>query len=207
MYTDENTIKELIAKLDANTISESEFNELFEIVKVAENEEQIKKIFLQRLEDDEMNFANEEKLDAILRKILAPDPADEKVKPLRSTLWMKLAVAASILFAIAIGSYFLFFNKTKTPTIISQQPNNNVDPGKYKAKLTLVDGRTILLDSAAIGELAKQGNVSVVNKDGQLVYSQQSTVNSPQLVYNTLSTAKGETYSTILSDGTNVWLN
>jgi len=81
---------------------------------------------------------------------------------------------------------------------------NDVAPGSYKAKLTLADGSVVVLDSAA-GELAKQGNVSVKNENGQLVYNAQGK--NTKVLYNTLSTSNGESYSTLLADGSRIWLN
>lgn len=46
---------------------------------------------------------------------------------------------------------------------------NDVDPGKYKAKLTLSDGLAVVLDNTTSGVLAKQDKTTIVNKDGQLV--------------------------------------
>ncbi len=84
--------------------------------------------------------------------------------------------------------------------------NNNVPAGKYKAKLTLADGSTIILDSAGNGKLADHAGITITNQNGQLVYKQNGgALNGSQ--YNTLSTAKGETFVTQLADGTLAWLN
>src|ERR1051325_9149514 len=81
-----------------------------------------------------------------------------------SIYWIKrIAVAASIIFTVGLGSYFLFFNNKKSTAIA--QFKNDVDPGKFKAKLKLADGKEIILDSAINGELTKQGGTVVVNKD------------------------------------------
>lgn len=119
------------------------------------------------------------------------------------------AVAASIVLALGFASYFLLFNnpKQEVARIVTEEQRfkNDVDPGQYKARLTLADGRTIILDSAALGELVKQGNTIVLNKKGQLVY--KAGGNNSEVLYNTLSTAKGEMYATVLADGSKVWLN
>ncbi len=84
--------------------------------------------------------------------------------------------------------------------------NNDVLPGKNKALLTLGNGDKIVLDSAAFGKLAQQGNTAVLNENGQLVYTGGKQEGS-QPIYNTLATARGEIYPLILSDGSKVWLN
>jgi len=83
-------------------------------------------------------------------------------------------------------------------------------PGGDKATLTLEDGSTIVLDSAADGALAKQGNTRVVKlTGGRLAYhpaSDKVEGRSPGQ-YNTVTTPRGGQYQVALPDGTNVWLN
>jgi len=179
---------------------------------IAENGESLGAIN-HSLEPDKVEMV----LQYILRKSGSID-AGAKIVELQSTgtspriryIWRKIAVAASIILAVGVGSYFLFFNHTKQNEIVQtreQRFKDDVDPGKYKARLTLADGSTIILDSAAIGELAKQGKTVVINKDGQLVYESGVGRQVSEVMYNTLSTAKGETYATVLADGSKVWLN
>ncbi len=126
----------------------------------------------------------------------------------RQINWRKIAVAASIFLVVCLGSYVIFFNKNKHPEVVQSQEQrfkNDVDPGTYKARLRLADGREIVLDSTKMGELTTQGGTVVLNKDGQLVYEVNSKTN--EIFYNTLTTAKGETYATVLADGSKVWLN
>jgi len=121
----------------------------------------------------------------------------------------RVAAAASILVLVLAG-YFLFFNKPVTedrPRGTTSAPLPDVAPGQYKAKLTISDGSSIILDSAAQGQLVKQGNTQVFNRNGQLIYDSSSNKQGASLIYNTLSTARGEIYSTILADGSRVWLN
>ncbi len=78
-------------------------------------------------------------------------------------------------------------------------------PGGDKAILTLANGTTIVLDSAAAGNIAVQGGVNVVKGGGQLSY--QGTANTSEVLYNTVSTPKGGQYLLSLADGSRVWLN
>jgi transmembrane sensor len=122
--------------------------------------------------------------------------------------------AAAALLLISIGAYLWnLLNKEKLPQGITARtkPADKADvaPGGQKATLTLVDGSVIVLDSAANGKIASQGNVGVIKKkDGELEYVSEATVKSIVApAYNTMRTPRGGQYQLILPDGTKVWLN
>jgi transmembrane sensor len=138
------------------------------------------------------------------RKIDEKIAANGRVIPLRRN-WIPYAAAAVLL--IGVMTYF-WTNRSSPAT--SPQPNtivhqNDVAPGQSKAVLTLSDGRRIALDSNNINSLTEQGNL-IKNKNGQLVY-QPGSKHTSEVLYNTLTTARGETYSIVLSDGSTVTLN
>jgi transmembrane sensor len=155
-----------------------------------------------------------EKLNACDRYVAEKDVVWEKIekKPggrlaFIKSGWVKYAAAAVILL---IAGYWLLTtrdSKSIKPEVTQQQPQKeDIEPGQYKALLTLDNGQTIVLDSAVQGQLTKQGNTVVLNKDGQLVYD-ASKATRTEVAYNTLTTAKGQTYATVLADGSKVWLN
>lgn len=124
--------------------------------------------------------------------------------------WKRLSIAASVIF-IAGAIAFLYFNNrsAKNTSIVSiERPkqNNDVAPGRDNAILTLGDGSSIVLDSAADGTLAQEGNTKVVKTDGQILYAGNSAA-VDKTVYNTMSTARGNQYHLQLADGSKVWLN
>ena len=127
---------------------------------------------------------------------------EQKVVPLLKRKVIRLAAAAIVIGMLA-GTYLLFQDKKEVKVIAERKAD--INPGSYKARLTLADGRTITLDSAGTGELAKEGTTAIVNKSGQLVY--RSGEKQHEVLYNTLNTARGEAYSIVLADGTKVWLN
>lgn len=124
--------------------------------------------------------------------------------------WQPYAAAASVIFIAGI-LYYTWQGKQQTapteptPAVVI----NDAAPGQFKAKLTLDDKTDIVLDSAMDKVLLHQAGIKVVNKDGTLVYEYTGSQRGAggALLYNTLTTARGQTYATVLSDGTKVWLN
>jgi ferric-dicitrate binding protein FerR (iron transport regulator) len=124
-------------------------------------------------------------------------------------LWKTVAAAVTITAVVGTGAWFLL-KKDKPQQVAVVQPAENklanVLPGGYKAQLVLDDGSTIELDSAGTGKLAQQGNMQVMNRNGQLSYKPDATAEKRSL-YNTLKTGRGQMYPVKLSDGSAVWLN
>jgi transmembrane sensor len=126
--------------------------------------------------------------------------------------WRKLAVAALVL--LIAGKAVLFFlpvSPTKNKLADHGQPANyahDQPPGRDNAILTLADGHSITLDSAANGGLAQQGNTKVIKLNGQIAYRDTGGAQSNDaILFNTISTARGNQYQLVLSDGSKVWLN
>jgi ferric-dicitrate binding protein FerR (iron transport regulator) len=123
--------------------------------------------------------------------------------------WIKVAAAVLLLIGGAVWFWLTQAGQKKAPVQVVQnstQPANDIAPGGFKAKLTLSDGSSIILDTLTTGKLAEQGNTSILNKNGQLTYSPPSR-GAGGALYNTLSTSNGQTYKALLSDGSTVWLN
>jgi transmembrane sensor len=136
-----------------------------------------------------------------------PDSAEKNIKVIWFRKWQTYVAAASVIIIASVFIYMWQLRKPGTTTLPAPTVAklNDASPGKYKAKLTLADGTVIILDSAKSGRLVQQGGLIVFNKDGKLVY--EKVGETDKVLYNTLTTTKGETYATELSDGTKVWLN
>jgi transmembrane sensor len=140
--------------------------------------------------------------------------SDTKVIPIKRKNYNLVAAAAVLLTVIGAGSYFWLFNKpTELPaTSKAQVKPKDLPPGRDAAVLTLADGQTIILDSAS-GTISKQGGATVINVKGKVSYDHSSLPTSregrgePAVVYNTVTTARGNQYQLILADGSKVWLN
>lgn len=124
--------------------------------------------------------------------------------------WMY--AAAAVLVVLLAGSYWFFQNqnnkenKPLAKTAAPQPSRDQIRPGGNRAVLTLANGKQIILDSVANGNLASQANVKIIKlADGQIGYQNQE--GATQLLYNTIATPIGGQYQLILADGSKVWLN
>ncbi len=217
MMIDRKRIIYLLEKYAVRETTETEENELFEIVKELEHDNDLQLEMAMIFDEIEPVQLTADMRERILNNVLTPvlsfpiaigGKEEGKSWVRRIFSWQRVAVAAAIILMIGTGTYFLFFNAGKNEIAKTVNPNpvqNDVAPGSFKARLTLADGSSIIIDSAALGQLTKQGNTSVINKDGKLVY--ESEKGNGVVLYNTIATNKGETYSFILADGSKVWLN
>ena len=151
----------------------------------------------------------------ILEKLRAeqhgPPKLDQPKAKAPVRLWPRVAAAAAILILLSVGGLFIFRKGPTARVAQNQLPKNDILPASTRATLTLLDGRTIALDSAGShNNLAQQGNSTISSFDGQLVYSAKEpdrTGRSAGTAHNTLTTKPGEHYSLLLPDGTKVWLD
>ncbi len=138
-----------------------------------------------------------EALDRMLGKIQLRVREAQKPARVYQIKWIKYAAAAVVLFAIA-GSYFLI-RKPQT-TFVVRVNKNDVVPGKFGATLKIGDSKTIMLDTAAIGQLA--ANLSK-EKNGIIIGTAKE-----EAQYATLETPRGAKQEHLfLKDGTEVILN
>jgi transmembrane sensor len=212
MYNESNRLKYLFEKYFDKTASEDEKTELADLINNEANRDAVMQLFSSAWEkyQGNGNVISSQKADEMLQYILTKNVSqDATVIPLNGHRKFKrwhIAAAAAIL--IFIGGSYLLTNSSKKPsqqTPVATVPANDVNPGEFKARLTLADGSSIIIDSATLGQLTKQGKTAVINKDGKLVY--ESEKGNQEVLYNKITTNKGETYSFTLADGSKVWLN
>jgi len=116
-------------------------------------------------------------------------------------LWLRIAVAAAV--AMIVFGVWLFNSRYGDGNVKPQTAAyaNDLAPGKQGATLTLGNGKRIALSEAKNGV--------VVGKD--LEYNDGTKVAGEELgsamVEVTAETARGQTYSFTLPDGSKVWLN
>jgi len=129
----------------------------------------------------------------------------------RRRLYTIAAALAGIVIS-SVGAYIWYreYTEQKSVAVEAKTVNHDVPPGGNKAILTLANGATIILDQAADGTLAEQGNTRIIKQgSGRLAYQppENSASGPAQVEYNTLTTPRGGQYQLELSDGTRVWLN
>jgi transmembrane sensor len=205
------SFQELLDKYLTNAITESERNQLFLLIQLPKYLPELERIMDQQFITGEFEGTENDALRQLIFQKIQQKKATINIKEtgrLRYINWRRIAVAAAIILFLASGYLFLINKKKEKPVtqMREQRFKNDVEPGKYKAKLTLANGSTIILNSTVLEELPKQGNTLILNKDKLLVYKTKEH-SGTEILYNTLSTGHGETYAMILSDGSKVWLN
>lgn len=215
------TIEELFRRYLDNSCTPEEIRSLFQYFGNEENEVELRRLIRQQLEakadlDISHQKSKENLLNDVFLKIKEAINKDEKVNhsrviPFYRNKWFRASAAAVFVFLLS-GTAFLLLRQDKSANIAVHENEihepGDIVPGKNNATLTLDDGTTILLDSAANGTLAQQGNTDVLKINGQIAYQKKDgKALNTKPVYNTVTTANGNQYQLVLTDGTKVWLN
>lgn len=197
--------QELLRAYADNTISALEREELFHFLKDPANEE----LFVDALTQINTSMERvdlDESYLSILDTVYQVDKPAHRIHFLKRT-WFRYA--AAIILLLGAGAYLWTIHNRTDQALVKDDKQLRVDvkPGGERAILTLADGRTIALDSAANGQLGNQSGVKVLKTgNGQLAYDLRD-LNSREVMWNTVSTPKGGQYRVTLPDGTGVWLN
>lgn len=200
-----------------DTLSAEQLDDAVKIILDDENRQLLEKIAEKRLRDKGHVFkADRETIDRRFSMLMETarntpkDPAEKADTVTRIIpMWSRFAAAASILLVIALGGTWIvdkLVSKRSAGTI-GAMVIPDLGPGGERAVLTLSDGSTVLLDTAAQGILATQARTNVFKlADGRIVY-RQTGKETAKVLYNTITTPRGGEYSIILPDSTRIWLN
>jgi ferric-dicitrate binding protein FerR (iron transport regulator) len=207
---DKNRIRDLLERYADDKASTEEVEEMFELIKQAENEKVLKDLIAETREENNWKTdLPKDNWDRIWNAITLATTNHRK--KFFSIAWVRVAAAAAIFLVIG-GSAYLFTDKKNIQTSVvktstSSHYKNDIAPGGNKAVLTLANGSTIILDSTHNGVLARQGSTQILKlDDGSLTYTTENK-NTGEIMYNTISTPRGGQYQITLPDGTKVWLN
>jgi transmembrane sensor len=143
------------------------------------------------------------KLAAVGKQIFHNLPGNETSFLKRGTIIALAAVFIGLAASVTVGIVF------RKNTYQANIRFHDIPPGADKAILTLAGGVKINLAGSGKGQLATQGNVSIIkNAGGQLTYRVLGPNNPPGAVLsNNITTPKSGQWFLVLPDGTKVWLN
>lgn len=196
--------------------TEQEINDLFGHFKDASNEQQLKELITSALKSDadepvSMLDPGDKQLyfNEIKSKIVSREGAVGVLRQLsRTQSYRRIAAAAVFMGVIFLSVLYIVSQRNIGDQSINQAAAGvqDIPAGTNNAVLTLADGTVILLDSVADGQLAEQTGAKVIKINDQISY-QGSTSGQEDVQFNTITTARGNQYQLILSDGSKVWLN
>lgn len=151
-----------------------------------------------------------ERLLAGIHKMIEADQKEAaKVVFFKSVTIKRFMSAAAIIALIVTITYFWLNNNSEAPAVAQKETQPTVIDNGHStdgAILKLANGKEIVLDNLADGNVAEQGNASIVKQEGNvLVYN--SDAPGTEILYNTLSTPVGRQFQIVLPDGSRVWLN
>ena len=123
----------------------------------------------------------------------------------RQRLWIQaIRYAAIVLVPLAAAAYLWTMFHPAEPATEAETP---IVPGTFRAQLTLDDGRTVALDSAAFRSIGQLPEATVEVADRVLTYTRSDHATPAEVKYNTLEIPRGGEYALQLADGSRVWLN
>jgi transmembrane sensor len=208
---DQPRLEYLMEQYCANRCSATERQELLRLIHEGRHTEAIKSLMgasWPRLSADyQLGDAPSE---AILAAIFGTEtaivlPMEPGQRRNNRSRWGRAAAAAILVIAAGAGSY-LYLSKRPQPIIANSNIRHDADPGRNAAILTIAGGKQITLDSTARGLIGRQGNTTITNTDGRLLYTSLSE-RPAEIQVNTLTTRRGNQYQLVLPDGSKVWLN
>ncbi len=225
------TIKELFRKYLDENMSSDELLLFRELATRHENRAELNRLFAQWI-DREFPFMQQEEIDIealysgivesagvpALSVPVATEPpaltalsAGPSNRSTRKKFILFSAAAAAACLLIVAG-LFLFRHPAPRPaTPPAIVAKTIIAPASDKAILTLADGTRIVLDDAANGNLARQGNTQLVKvAGGQVAYHPDGTdeaIDQSPVTYNEMTTPRGGFYQLVLPDGSKVWLD
>lgn len=145
---------------------------------------------------------------SIFSNIVKSAHAEKQLAPVWKLALKRWLAAASVILAIGVGTYLFQHyppHQNKVLGIVEAPLQDIKAPSTNRAMITLSNGQTIYLDSAANGKIMQQGGLEIVKlADGKIAYSG----NSKDVIYNTLTNPRGsKIIDMVLADGSHVWLN
>ncbi|MEJ2901695.1 FecR domain-containing protein [Pedobacter panaciterrae] len=209
-------LKFLFDKYYSDTANSTDLEEFFEILHSDTDDNSLEMLMDQKLTSGTLEEIHQESdyypagsAERILTRVFQADEQSQvkRLPVIKPKIQMIAIAAAMAMVFLSIGLWLIKKSENIKPgdNMVAVQ---HILPGKQGATLTLANGRKVSLSETAEGELASQAGIKISKtKDGQLIYDRTGSEQGVEQGYNTLSTAKGETYRLRLPDGSLVWLN
>jgi transmembrane sensor len=209
---DDNRIAYLISRYFEGACTTAEREELADWISHVREDDTLRGVLEQAWQGyqpgDDIRLLATPALDRIQATLFTASGNETPIVPIgRQWKFWRPAAAAAVLFLIVAGLW-TWSRQTSSHPVPAISVIHDARPGGNRAVLTLAGGGRILLDSAANGTLAEQGNTKVEKlATGQLAYKASSAKETSSVLYNTLYTPRGGQYQLTLPEGTRVWLN
>lgn len=193
--------RDLWERFIRNECTTAEIEELLAQFNDTANEAELRELISVALQDEitriDPTLPDLEQKEVEIYAALLPHIREQR----KSSLWPRIAVAASIIVAIGIGGYFALHKTPKPAQWVTQlKPGtfkNDAQPGN-KAILTLGNGQQLTVTSLPAGHITNSNAQKTAN--GELVYNQSGAVPKE---YNTFTVPRGGGKHEIrLADGT-----
>jgi ferric-dicitrate binding protein FerR (iron transport regulator) len=209
------TFRELFEKYMGENASAEELIQLQQYIQDEKNDALLNELLAEAFTDGAVPMAGDYSLEEVFRQLKEraadPDRAKEGApRVVRLRRWRRLKYAAAIILLVGTGATVDYvvhrYKKEEQPRpSLAVHRDADIGPGKDQAVLTLADGKKVILDSTVKGSITNQGGTAVSNVNGRICY--QPAGGAQEIVYNTMTTARGNQYQMLLPDGTRVWLN
>ena len=205
-------MKDIFCKYLNNQCSPQEVKELLAWFS-AEDESVLRALITASLEEMDVEDKDEDNkwspvTDKLFANIKAQIKSEKgKVVPVLKRPWVQ--IAAAVLLVVGGFAVFNLIKKTNPnqDVVNIDIPQQDADSGSNKAILTLADGSSIVLETAANGTVTQQGNSKIVKPaNGQLAYNLLNE-KTAEVLFNSIATPRGGQYQVIFSDGSKAWLN
>ena len=196
----------LIVKKKTGEITAAEEQELHNWLKAdTENAAFLQKLMDKKYIHDKIQvyqLFNKEKVWNVINQQI-PEP-----KIIKLSTRKLLSYVASLLIPLMLISGAAFYYLNIVPAQNLAQIDTVIQPGEQKATLILSDGTKVDLQKDSLKTNIKEKTVRIARIENLLSYEEEESKKPiKQVIYNTLLTPRGGTYSLKLADGTRVWLN
>src|SRR5882762_7889933 len=137
MNMPEDKIRELLDKLLRNACTPAEKEELFLLVEQVDDQPELRLLLEQAWNqyDQPTHSVPGQTAESILQLILEDGKTVKQPVVRQMPVWRRSAIAAAVLLAVALGTYFLFFRQTDNRAELAQivLPNDVKAPESNKA--------------------------------------------------------------------------